>query len=73
MLAAQTIPGLTSGIIPLALGVWATLLAFGIVPASLDEKKAKQWRNRWASRMKVGGPLLIVFGLGQLAWSYLPG
>lgn len=73
MLASQTIPGLTSGVIPLAVGIWTTLLAFGIIPASFDAKKAKQWHNRWGSRMMVGGPLLIAIGLGQLAWTYFRG
>lgn len=72
MLAAQSVPPLVQALVPLGLGVAATLMGLGLVPASLDAKKAAQWRKRWGSTYTVGGPLLIVVGLVMLAralWS----
>jgi hypothetical protein len=54
-------------LIPLAFGVYSSLLGYGIVPANFkDPKKASAWRARWGMQARIGGPLLIAFGLFQL-------
>jgi hypothetical protein len=67
MLAAQSVPPLLQALIPLALGLWATLTGFGIVPASMDEKKAATWKKRNATSYQIGGPILMVVG-AVLLW-----
>jgi len=67
MLLINNNPGLLEGLIPLAIGTYMTLAAFGIVPVSLDPKKSASWRKQWAPKLRFGGPLLILVGLVQLA------
>ena len=63
MLVVNVYPGLVEGLIPLGIGVYMTLVYFGVIPAGLDAKKAAAWRTRWAPRLRLGGPLLILVGL----------
>lgn len=54
-------------LIPLAFGIYTSLLGYGIVPASFNNpKKASAWRARFGTQARIGGPLLIAFGLFQL-------
>jgi hypothetical protein len=50
------------GIIPFGAGLWATLIAFGVtsMPTALQRKP---WRDTWMRFAKIGGPLLMVFGI----------
>lgn len=64
MLAAQLSSSLINGLIPLAFGIYATLLGYGIVPTNpSNPQKSSAWRARHASKAKLGGPLLIILGL----------
>jgi len=54
-------------LVPLAFGIYTSLLGYGIVPANFnDPKKASAWRARFGMQARIGGPLLIAFGLFQL-------
>lgn len=66
MLSASTSPVLNA-LVVIGVGLFTTLMAFGIVPASLDARRARQWRARWGSGAKIGGPLVMVAGLALLA------
>lgn len=67
LLASQAVPPIVQALVPLGLGIAATLMGFGLIPASLNEKKAKAWSGRWASSYRLGGPLLIVAGFVLVA------
>lgn len=70
MLAA-TFSATTNAAVIIAVGAVTTLMAFGILPASLDARKAKQWHGRWGSKAKLGGPLIMVVGVVLLARAWL--
>lgn len=57
---------LINGLIPLGFGIYLTLAGFGLIPAGSDKKSAAA-RARWVKHGKIGGPLLIAFGLYMLA------
>lgn len=62
---------LINGLIPLAFGVYSTLVGYGIIPANFtDPKKSSAWVARWGQHSRIGGPLLIVLGL-YLVWRAL--
>ena len=67
MLAAQALSPVTQALIVIGVGVFSTLLGFGVIPAGLDPKKAQTWRKRYAGNFRIGGPLVIVAGLVLLA------
>ena len=67
VLSAQPLPPLTQALVVIGVGVFSTLLGFGLIPAGLDQKKAASWRKRYAGNLKIGGPLVILVGLGLLA------
>lgn len=67
MLLINNNPGLFEGLIPLAIGIYMSLAALGIVPVSFDSKKSAAWRKQWAPKLRFGGPLLMIVGLVQLA------
>jgi hypothetical protein len=66
-LAGQSLPPMAQAVIVLGVGVFSTLLGFGLLPAGFDAKKAQAWRKRNARSFQIGGPLLILVGLGLLA------
>ncbi|MBS0241328.1 MAG: hypothetical protein JSS20_04070 [Proteobacteria bacterium] len=63
MLAASPLPPIVQALVPLAVGLYTSLLGYGVVPASLDAKKAQTWKKRYGSTAQIGGPLLIIAGL----------
>ncbi len=67
MLAAQSVSPLLQAFIVLGVGVFSTLLGFGLIPAGLDQKKAAAWRKRYAGNFRLGGPLVIIAGFVMLA------
>ena len=68
MLAAQLNSALINGLIPLAFGVYTTLLGYGILPANPgNPTKSSAWRNRWGTQARIGGPVLVLFGLFMTA------
>lgn len=67
MLAAQALSPMTQALVVIGVGVFSTLLGFGLIPAGLDPKKAQAWRRRYAGNFRIGGPLVIVVGLVLLA------
>jgi hypothetical protein len=67
MLAAQALSPVTQALVVIGVGVFSTLLGFGLIPAGLDAKKAQAWRKRYAGNFRIGGPLVIVVGLVMLA------
>ena len=46
------------GIIPIAGGVWASLIGYGLVPI-----KSEAFKQKWQSQLKWLGPLVVAFGL----------
>ena len=70
MLAAQ-VPPVVQAIVVLGVGVFSTLMGFGLIPAGLNAKKAEAWKKRYAGNFRIGGPLVIVAGLvllGKALW-----
>ncbi|MGE0765381.1 MAG: hypothetical protein AB7L90_02860 [Hyphomicrobiaceae bacterium] len=71
VLAAQSVSSTTQAIIVIGVGVFSTLLGFGLLPAGLDAKKAAAWRKRYSGNFRIGGPLVILAGLvllGRALW-----
>lgn len=63
-LASQFSSALVNALVPLAFGIYSSLVGYGIVPAKPgDPKKSSQWRARWGTQARIGDPLLIVIGL----------
>ncbi|MFV0297078.1 MAG: hypothetical protein ACK5JT_13270 [Hyphomicrobiaceae bacterium] len=62
MLAAQFSP-ILKAIIVIGVGIFSTLLGFGLIPAGFNKKKADAWRKRYAGNLRIGGPLVIIAGL----------
>jgi len=54
------------GIVPLMIGLYATLLGFGVLSLSADPQRNHQWRERYGAMMKVCGPVCLVFGAALL-------
>ena len=54
------------GLIPLLGGLYAFLLARGVVSASKDKIKNEAWRQRYGPTLKWLAPLVMLFGLVQL-------
>lgn len=67
LLSAQPLPPLAQACVVIGVGIFSTLLGFGVIPAGLDRKKAEQWRKRYASNFRIGGPLVIAAGVALLA------
>jgi len=67
MLAAQTLSPMMQALVVIGVGIFSTLLGFGLIPAGLDAKKAQAWRKRYSGNFRIGGPLVIVVGLVLLA------
>ena len=72
MLAAQLSNQLLNGLIPLAFGIYTTLVGYGIIPANPgNPQKSSHWRARFGASARIGGPLLILLGLvltGRALW-----
>ena len=55
------------GLIPLAGGIYALLLAHGILPKNpKDPEKMEAWRKKYGRFIKALSPIVILFGLVQL-------
>jgi hypothetical protein len=63
LMNAQPLPPLMQAIIVLGVGVFSTLLGFGLLPTGFDQRKAAQWRKRYAANFQIGGPLVIAVGI----------
>jgi hypothetical protein len=55
------------GLIPLLGGLYAFLLARGVLPASKDMIKNEAWRRKWRPTLNWLAPLVMLFGVLQLA------
>ena len=56
------------GLIPITGGVYGWLLATGALPkAPKDPERMAQWRAKFGAILKVVSPLLVIFGVLQLA------
>ena len=57
-----------NGIIPLILGIYCLLLAFGVLPRNpKDPERAEQWRKKFGGMMKIVSPLIILFAIFKLS------
>ena len=57
-----------SGLIPIVFGVYAILVAKGVLPLNpKDPQKLEEWREKFGSMMMIVGPAIIVFGIMELA------
>ena len=54
------------GLIPLLGGLYAFLLARGVLRASKDPAKNDAWLGKWGPILKWIAPLVMLFGLLQL-------
>lgn len=71
LFAAQSLPPMVQALVILGVGLVSTLMALGVVPASFDPAKAHKWRQRYGSKLMIGGPLVILVGLFMLARALL--
>jgi hypothetical protein len=55
-----------SGLISIAAGIYALLVAFGVVQASKNPDANLVWRRKYGPMMKILGPILILSGLAEL-------
>lgn len=67
LLSAQSVSPMTQALVVIGVGLFSTLLGFGLLPAGFDAKKAAQWRKRYAGNFRIGGPLVIIAGVIMLA------
>ncbi len=51
------------GLIPLLGGLYAFLLARGVLRASKDSAKNDAWRRKWGRLLKWLAPLVMLFGI----------
>ena len=51
------------GLIPLLGGLYASLLARGVVRASTDPVKNEVWLRKWGPTLKWLAPLVMLFGI----------
>lgn len=63
VLAASPFSPTVQAAVVIGVGVFSTLLGFGLIPAGLNQKKAAAWRKRYAGNLRLGGPLVIIAGL----------
>ena len=54
------------GLIPILGGIYATLLANGILPVSANPEQAEAWRRRFGEMMNRLGPIIILLGIAQV-------
>lgn len=55
---------LAEGVIPFLGGIYATLLGFRIIgPKPGAKPKHDEWHRRWGGFVRLGGPLIVVFGV----------
>ena len=55
-----------SGLITIAGGIYALLVAFRVIPVSKNPDANEIWLRKFGTMLKMLGPLLIVFGLAEL-------
>jgi len=53
------------GLILVAIGVYVLLAAFGVVRVSKNPEANELWLRKFGTIMKVTGPIIVLFGLGQ--------
>lgn len=62
----RNIPMSLDGIIFLLGGIYCTLIGFRIVAPGKNPERNEEWLRKFGTLMKIGGPLLIIFGLFEL-------
>ncbi len=56
------------GLIPILGGAYGLLLAFGVLPRNpKDPEKMELWRRKFGTVMKVICPVIILYGILELA------
>jgi hypothetical protein len=55
-----------SGLIFIGGGMYVLLASFRVVPLSKNIEANEQWLRKFGPMMKIIGPIVILFGLGQL-------
>lgn len=64
----STFAALVDGAIPILGGIWGTLAGYRFIGKQPGESpKHDDWHRRFGPMMRIVGPLLIVFGLFQMA------
>lgn len=54
------------GLIPIAGGIYALLIAHGKVAVSKDNVKFEEWKRTWKPKLNWLAPAVILFGLLEL-------
>jgi hypothetical protein len=66
-MTAETIGVLVDAGIPLLGGIYATLLGFRVIGKPKGEApEVDAWHQRYASHLKILGPMVMIFGLVKL-------
>lgn len=55
-----------SGLVMIAGGLYALLAALRVVPVSKNPEANELWLRKFGPMIKIIGPIVILFGLGQL-------
>jgi hypothetical protein len=55
-----------SGLIPIALGIYALLAVFRVIPLSKNPEANELWLRKFGRMMKILGPIILIGGFLQL-------
>ena len=55
-----------SGLIPIAVGIYALLGVFRIIQLSKNPEANERWLRKFGPILKIACPIVILFGLGEL-------
>ena len=53
------------GLFEVAIGLYFTLVGFGVVGASKNAEKNKEWLQKYGVFLKVVAPLVLLYGLAS--------
>ena len=71
-MSAQLVAALIDGVIPLAGGLYMSLIGFDVMrPSRAEPQKLAEWMRRWGTFMRIGGPLIAMFGVFQIARAFV--
>ena len=71
-MSAKLIAALIDGAIPLAGGLYMSLIGYDVVRLTRgDPQRLAAWMARWGTFMRLGGPLIAMFGVFQIARAFV--
>jgi uncharacterized BrkB/YihY/UPF0761 family membrane protein len=55
-----------AGLLFIGGGIYAFLVAHGVVSASKNRAANEAWRQKYGRLLKITSPIVVLFGLGEL-------